>query len=333
MNIVFAYHGGDCELALESAKAIVTHGINNRHKATVCCTEGTPLLSQITEELKKAFPEVGRIFAQDGFNGWPIGPNQMFSDASSHCYQYEDPWYFWEPDCVPMVEGWVDKLEEEFNEDKEKIMGSMVEGGVAPSGKNVYNLIVGSAIYPAKIIESCKIASNIYNYNIAYQNSPNAPEPWDVRCRWEFLSHGRNTNLIRAYWRSCKYQKVGNKFVFEAEDSEAEDIQSITCPEKTVDPSAVVVHGCKDGSLHRLIYRPNDVPEFIAPVQKQKVTTLESRVTLLPPLIGCAPEAVACASRNRDEDKEFLNKLAELAVKDKVKKKSKTTKKKKLCKK
>ena len=49
MNIVFAYHGGDCELALESAKAIVAHGINNRHKATVCCTEGTPLLSQITE--------------------------------------------------------------------------------------------------------------------------------------------------------------------------------------------------------------------------------------------------------------------------------------------
>ena len=115
MNIVFAYHSGDCELALESAKAIVEQGVNIRHKATVCCTEGTPLLPQITEELKKVFPEVGKIIAQDGFNGWPLGPNQMFADASSHCYQYEDPWYFWEPDCVPMVEGWVDRLEEEFN--------------------------------------------------------------------------------------------------------------------------------------------------------------------------------------------------------------------------
>jgi hypothetical protein len=154
-----------------------------------------------------------------------------------------------------------------------------------------------------------------------------------VRCRWEFLKHGRNTDLIKAYWRSCKYQKVGDKIVFEAEDSEAEDIQSITCPDKTVDPSAVVVHGCKDGSLHRLIYKPNDVPDFIAPVQKQKITTLESRVTLLPPLIGCSPESVACANKDSDEAKKLLNKVAGPAVKGRVKNKLKTTKKKKLCKK
>ena len=54
-----------------------------RHKATVCATNDTALIYEITEELKKGFPEVGRIVAQDGYNGWPLGPNQMFSDAAS----------------------------------------------------------------------------------------------------------------------------------------------------------------------------------------------------------------------------------------------------------
>lgn len=283
MNIVFSYHSGDCELALESAKAIVEQGPNIRHKATICCTEGTPLLPQITEELKKVFPEVGRIIAQDGFNGWPLGPNQMFADASSHCYQYEDPWYFWEPDCVPMVEGWVDKLEEEFNKDTGKIMGRIIEGGVAPSGKTMYKLIVGSAVYPAKFLNGCRIASNLANYNLYFKNNGGIPEPWDVRCRWEFLQYGRDTPLIRAYWNSCGYQRRGESIVFLAQNPEAHDVQSVTCPDRTVSSEAIVVHGCKDGSLHRMIYDKYCPPVYVEIEQPEEIVVqpLESRVTFV----------------------------------------------------
>jgi len=333
MNIVFVYHSGDCELALESAKAIVSLGMNMRHKATICCVDGTPLLSQITQELNKVFPQVNRIVAQDNFDGWPLGPNQMFADASSYCYQYNDPWYFWEPDCVPMVKGWIDKLEEEFLRFPSKIMGTLIEGGTAPSGKNVYKLIVGSAVYPAKILDLCKIASNIYNYNMAYRQANSIPEPWDVRCRWGFLKHGRNTDLIKAYWKSCNYQHLGDKIVFEAENAEAEDIQSVTCPEKTVDSSAVVVHGCKDGSLHRLIYQPDQAADFVAPKEKQPLPSVsQSRVRILPPSFDGVSSVITYGNKERDEAKEFLNKLAKLAVKDKSKKKRKSTKKKTLCK-
>lgn len=252
MNIVFAYHNGDAELALLSAKSMVAMGMNMRHKATICCVEDTPFIYQITEELKKVFPEVGRILAQDGFNGWPLGPNQMFVDASSYCYRYQDPWYFWEPDCVPMVEGWADKLEEEFKKQPNKIMGSIVNGGMAPSGKNVYQLLVGSAVYPAKFLDYCGLAANLCNYNIAYKQAGTIPEPWDVRCRWVFMQNGRNTDLIKAYWKSCNYQYKGTDLIFFAEGPEAQEIQSVTCPDRTVDPRAIVVHGCKDGSLHKM---------------------------------------------------------------------------------
>jgi hypothetical protein len=253
MNIVFSYHEGDSLLALESAKAIGACGMNMRHKATICCEENTPLIPEITNELKRVFPEVKRIVAQDGFNGWPLGPNQMFAEASTYCYSFDEPWMFWEPDCVPMIRGWIDELEKEFNKDKGKIMGCLLEGGVAPSGKNVYRLIVGSAVYPSKFLNGCTIAANLYNYNLRYRDAGSNPEPWDVRCRWEFLRFGRNTDLIKAYWKSCNYQRKNGEIVFFAESPDAQDIQAVTCPSKTVDPRAVVVHGCKDGSLHKMI--------------------------------------------------------------------------------
>jgi len=223
-----------------------------RHKAIVCAPEETALTHEITEELKKSFPEVGRIIAQDGFNGWPLGPNQMFCDASTHCYRYQEPWYFWEPDCIPMSKDWVDKLEKEFNSEPNKIMGSLVGGGMASNGKNVYRLIVGSAIYPAKFLDYCGLAASLYNYNVAYRTSGVVPEPWDVRCRWVFLQHGRNTELIKSYWKSVNYQWKDGKIVFFAEDPEAQAIQGVTCFDRTVASEALVVHGCKDGSLHRM---------------------------------------------------------------------------------
>ena len=251
MNIVFAYHNGDAELAMLSAKAIAAMGINMRHKATVCATEETALIGEITEELKKSFPEVKRIVAQDGFNGWPLGPNQMFADAAAQCYAVNEPWMFWEPDCVPMKTGWADDLEAEFRKEP-AILGHQYEGGMASNGKNIYKMIVGSAIYPPNFLDFCPSAQSLGNYNLAYRSSGSIPEPWDVRCRWNFLAIGRDCPLLRTYWKSVNYQWKDEKIVFFAEDPEAQAIQGVTCADRIISSQAVVIHGCKDGSLHKM---------------------------------------------------------------------------------
>lgn len=251
MNIVFAYYNGDAELALLSAKAITAFGINMRHKATVCATNDTALTCEITEELKKSFPEVGRIFAQDGFSGWPLGPNQMFSDAASHCYSVNEPWMFWEPDCVPMKQGWADDLEAEFRKEP-AILGHQYEGGMATNGKNIYKMIVGSAVYPPNFLDFCPSAQSLGNYNLAYRSAGTTPEPWDVRCRWNFMAIGRDCPLLRTYWKSVNYQWKDGKIVFFAEDPEAQAVQGVTCPDRIISSQAVVIHGCKDGSLHKM---------------------------------------------------------------------------------
>ena len=169
-------------------------------------------------------------------------------------------------------------------------MGSLVEGGMASNGKNVYRLIVGSAIYPSKFLDYCGLAASLYNYNVAYRASGVVPEPWDVRCRWVFLQHGRNTELIKSYWKSVNYQWKDGKIVFFAEDPEAQAIQGVTCPDRTVSSEALVVHGCKDGSLHKMAIAgfpmPSDSTGLDIPsksmglqstVKKQQKTTKKKR--------------------------------------------------------
>jgi hypothetical protein len=260
MNIVFAYHNGDAELALLSAKAITAFGINMRHKATVCATNDSALLFDIIEELKKSFPEVGRIIAQDGYNGWPLGPNQMFSDAAAQCYAVNEPWMFWEPDCVPMKQGWADDLEAEFRKEP-AILGHQYEGGMATNGKNIYKMIVGSAIYPPNFLDFCPSARSLDNYNLAYRSAGTIPEPWDVRCRWNFMAIGRDCPLLRTYWKSVNYQWKDGKIVFFAEDPEAQAVQGVTCPDRVISSKAVVIHGCKDGSLHKMAIAGFPMPE------------------------------------------------------------------------
>jgi hypothetical protein len=256
MNIVFAFHKGDSELAVKSSEAIAAMGFNMQHKATTVCPHETPHLEEITNNLKKVFPQVGHIVATSGFEGWPLGPNQLFADASVVCCNETDPWYFWEPDCVPMRAGWADELMEEYRY-KPAIVGDICEGGMAANGMKFHKTIIGSAVYPPNLFQHCPLAENLSNYNLDFKirqerNLPEKPEPWDVYCRHEFLRIGRATPLIKTYWKSVNYQWRNGNLVFFAADPDSQQMQSVMCPDRTVSDKAAVVHGCKDGSLHTM---------------------------------------------------------------------------------
>jgi hypothetical protein len=278
MNIVFAYHNGDADLAMESAKAITAMGLNMRHKAYVCTKQGTKDCNAIIQELKKSFQEVDQMFVQDGFDGWPLGPNQMFSDAAAAMYPTQVPFYFWEPDCVPMKEGWMDDLDTEYHK-KIGIMGHLYEGGMASNGKNIYKMIVGSAVYPPNFLDFCPSAQSLSTYNLTYKNAGSIPEPWDVRCRWDFMKIGRDTPLIRTYWKSVNYQWKDGKIVFYAEDPEAQAVQGVTCPDRVISSQAVVIHGCKDGSLHKMAQEGFPMPSDSTGLKPSNSMGLEQSVS------------------------------------------------------
>jgi hypothetical protein len=150
-----------------------------------------------------------------------------------------------------MRERWLDELDSEYKR-KIGIIGTMFPEGVASNGKNVYKAIVGSAIYPPNFLDYCDNARNLNNYNMAYRQANTEPQPWDIYCRWEFMNIGRDTPLIRTYWKSVNYQWKDGRITFYAEDPEAQAVQGVTCPDRVISSQAVVIHGCKDGSLHKM---------------------------------------------------------------------------------
>jgi hypothetical protein len=124
-------------------------------------------------------------------------------------------------------------------------------------------MIVGSAVYPPNFLDFCPSAQSLSTYNLAYKNAGSIPEPWDVRCRWNFMAIGRDTPLIRTYWKSVNYQWKDGKIVFFAEDPEAQAVQGVTCPDRVISSQAVVIHGCKDGSLHKMAQEGFPMPQSV----------------------------------------------------------------------
>ena len=75
------------------------------------------------------------------------------------------------------------------------------------------------------------------------------------------MAVGRDCPLLRTYWKSVNYQWKDEKIVFFAEDSEAQAVQGVTCPDRVISSQAVVIHGCKDGSLHKMAIAGFPMPE------------------------------------------------------------------------
>jgi hypothetical protein len=82
--------------------------------------------------------------------GWPAGPNSMFEQAGWHlALRKNDQPFFWcEPDCVPVRSGWLAEIEHEYRNvalpARKPFMGVLVKGtGSYPEHMN------GNGVYPA----------------------------------------------------------------------------------------------------------------------------------------------------------------------------------------
>ena len=280
MTIILAFCNKDAELALMSAKVITKHGLNMRHEAAIICPQGTAHADAIQAELLKSFPTVNRIVSQadplfetEGKpDGWPLGSNQMFSDAMVWASSRGKSWMFYEGDCVAMRTGWVDELQDGFDRSGVKILGDVVKS----SGPEPKTFISGTAIYAHDIPAYCPLARNLDGYNRTYRLQKIQPMAWDCYCRHEFLKVGKQTELIRSYWKSENYRR--DEF-----GTTVFDYTAVDCPplhNQPASPLAAVIHGCKDGSLHKMFL--DGVPAPIAPVgaviEAKPVRTLASRV-------------------------------------------------------
>ena len=130
-------------------------------------------------------------------------------------------------------------------------MGNFGDTTVVTGEKKLVKLckhLVGAAVYPPCINEYSKIWTHVPEINTA----------WDVLCQWEFVPLSHETKLIQFCFRTQNYRKELDVNFPARQIVIGEDTNGFPGEWDFDNPidfeNAVIMHGCNDGSLARLLY-------------------------------------------------------------------------------
>lgn len=170
--------------------------------------------------------------------GWPHACNRHFASTVAMSGKFGTPWLFGEVDSSPIQENPLDKLETDYN-----LSGKMCMGTVVPTrwadGRIEGDHLVGFAIYP----------KDAFRLLTLYKFAPAQGLPFDVYHRDELRPSRHNSPKMQHMWGTVNYRKEGSRIVC----SPRPENPPGTDHSGAVWDEAVIVHGCKDGSLSRLI--------------------------------------------------------------------------------
>lgn len=219
-------------------------GCPNHDLLVVGSTDCEPLVNKAHGKLKNEFRNTSTYVFQCLAKGWPLGPNAYFRNTVSYLYTdvgVNQPWYWFELDNTPVKRGWLDALQKEYNAAHAVFMGAKHATYYSDANKKLIEKgahMAGTGIYPVNFTELC----DLWRFEEG--------KAFDVWIQWEVLRGGlTDTPLIQHNWKTCNYRREGDQIVSDNFDMPHPDLHT----NKPVTPEAVVVHGCKDLSLARLI--------------------------------------------------------------------------------
>lgn len=249
------YHGdkGQAERLAKWIKAL-SGGKRVGERALVVSTPSAPI-GDFPQLLKGSFDKVQALqqtFGPDlemGENPWPKACNHQFLSiaeliATNEAFDDIDAFYYFEPDNLPLVPDWWDRICEDYEKQGKPFYGvsstyiERITGKAYLDGDHM----IGTGIYPRQAWHSIK----------GYQELVKNPssQPWDAVTRDEVNPHCHFTNLIAHAHHSHGYR---------LEDEVATAVYRPNLdPEMKRRPvagfnEAVILHGCKDSSLRLML--------------------------------------------------------------------------------
>jgi hypothetical protein len=198
-----------------------------------------PEISLAAEHMKDVSDNVAIIplkFTPQG--GWPKACNQHFNavvpiGSSTGCN-----WYFCELDTTPMVVDWLNILETELNLSGKNYLGPVVSTRFKEGINGAH--MVGSAIYAHDMAKTASL----------WKFCHGQPAPFDIYHRDELRKRWTESQHMQHMWSTVNYRETeGGLYICDPHpDNPVGSDHS-----GAVYQTAVVVHGCKDGSLAELV--------------------------------------------------------------------------------
>lgn len=162
------------------------------------------------------------LFADDGNEGWPQGPNHYWVRTIEHLRAIENklPWLWLEMDSCPLQNNWLDKIEQDHQR------GGKPFSGVKTRIPNVPEHVTGVAVYPPQI--PFDVSSALHT-----------PKAFDVLFANIIVPETHETKLIHHNYHSREYHCVKGEWACTSENKVEEYTPRAAC----------LLHGVTDGSL------------------------------------------------------------------------------------
>lgn len=253
LNICIPTSRADIGILPHTVASLVRFGGLEGHKITVFPAPSVAdEAAHITEPLVGLVPQGNfkvSVIDIEPDGGWPLAPNQHFVAVVNKLMQMgsQDPWMWFEPDCTVTQFGWADAYMTEYNTSRRPYAGFLRNTSEVIKGEQGKHLVAGGAIFPADFYT---------RFNWWTAAASRADLPFDIFLRWELLGPGVNhprcheTKLVQHCPRSKSFHRNGKVI---------EGVPEAPGPNLVVTPEAMIVHGCKDGSLSRLVCGKEDI--------------------------------------------------------------------------
>ncbi len=191
----------------------------------------------------------------EGQDTWPQSPNLhwVMTMEALRLTGNKDTIFWMELDCDPIATNWADLLETDWRKGRQPFAGKIVpKPSRNAAGAIVYEpddlMMMGCGMYPFNITQFKNWDTLVKGFLVGTNT-----EPFDVFMRgWMRQAGWTETDLIGDRWNTINYREGlfcdPGPTEFKYRDHSKTDVSG-----------AVVVHGCKDGSLARLILEQGTV--------------------------------------------------------------------------
>lgn len=311
MNLTIPISASDVHLIPSFVAALKYCGSHSRHKCILIPSEmAVNEAKEMARELEPLFASVEVCAVDLGLTGWPMACGRHFR----LCAQYmqdkhpQVPWYNCELDCTFIKSGALDILEDDMVRSGKLYYGMVVPTRVHRpiSGGGVeYGVMgehmVGTGIYPWNAYGRSLLMDSVDKV-MPWVREP--PIPYDVMMCHEIVPYAHNSTLMQHNWRTINYRREGDQIVCDDDPNNAPG----TSHKKPVSPNVVMVHGCRDGSLARVLTEP-----VVAKVAAQQPVAVTAQTVCASPLAIVGYSAPRVTAPNHAPPLVMPSKIIDLA--------------------
>jgi hypothetical protein len=236
---------------------------------------GTPNVKEHVEKLyvslsyKHFNSSNAHIFESDNHMGWPVACNYYFQQVCIYLIDTIKPFLWFELDCTPLKKDWLNRIEDDYYKDHDQahyekrepniFMGKKEQTYVGQNGSLVNLNEAGMHMAPCGVYPG-----DCWERVIPLKGIDQNTVPWYIHCQWYINIRLNDSPLFQNNWRTFGYRREGDRIVCDSDANLAWGVHF----NDDVSKEAVLLHGCKDGSLCEALTGQVETPELnIAPVE------------------------------------------------------------------